>query len=106
MKQAEVIKIWEDRMTAFKASGQTVSVWCQAHQIVPHRLRYWLRKYSQKELLERESSPFVSLEIKEPSEPEIQSSLVVQVGPAFMEIKPGFDPLLLAHVVNALKALQ
>jgi hypothetical protein len=48
VKQVEVRQAWESRVVAYKASGQSATEWCAAHQLTTHQLWYWLRKFSNK----------------------------------------------------------
>ncbi len=41
----ELRKDWEARVAAFRASGQSGSAWCASHQVKPHQLWYWFRKW-------------------------------------------------------------
>ncbi len=45
MTKTELRKEWEARVAEFKASGQSTSAWCAAHDLKPRQLWYWLRKY-------------------------------------------------------------
>jgi transposase-like protein len=45
MSQAEVRREWEVRIAAYRSSGQSATDWCSAHQLQPHQLWYWIRKF-------------------------------------------------------------
>lgn len=107
MTKAEQIKLrkeWEARVTAFKASGQTRTVWCAAHDLKPHQLGYWLRKLEPKEPVVTPSPHWMSLEVSEQPD-EAGSSLLVKIGQTSIEVKPGFNPTLFSQVVRTLKTL-
>ena len=102
-KSAALRQLWEERIAHFRASSQSVTVWCDAHQLKTHQLRYWLRQLSQ------ESTPSTSLTphadwIAFPWDvtDDLAPPLLVHVGAAVIEVAPGFDPRLLAEVVRTL----
>jgi transposase-like protein len=103
MTKAERQQQWEARVAAYKASGQGTSAWCAAHDIKPHQLRYWLRKL---EPVKATATPskWLSVEVDEQSN-ESESSLLIRVGQATVEVKTGFNPALLSDVVRTLAAL-
>jgi hypothetical protein len=35
---------WTARIADYKASGLTMSAWCDAHHVTKEQLKYWLRK--------------------------------------------------------------
>jgi len=105
MTRAERRKIWEERVSSFKASGQTQVNWCDDQEINIHQLRYWIRKFQSEKLTEPSTQEWISVKVDnqmEESTSSRQSNIVVKVGEAEVEVKPGFDPLLLANVVKAL----
>ncbi|NLJ56313.1 MAG: IS66 family insertion sequence element accessory protein TnpB [Firmicutes bacterium] len=91
----ELRKQWADRVAAFKASGQSTTEWCAAHNVKPSQLRYWLRK----EKKAQAKTSWQPLELEDTDTP-----LVVKVGQVAVEVKPGFDPKLLQKVLKTLLA--
>jgi hypothetical protein len=94
---------WEKRIEAFKASGLHATAWCKLHELKPHQFNYYL--YKDKPL--KQSTPpvtqWLSVEIED-SEVNQMPSLLVKVGVATIEVKPGFDPALLCQLVRTLSA--
>ena len=46
MKRSEQRQIWQERVTAFRAAGDTnVAAWCRAHDLKEHQMRYWLGQF-------------------------------------------------------------
>jgi len=45
MTRAERQKEWENRITQYRDSGESVKEWCAANNVKADRLWYWLRKY-------------------------------------------------------------
>ena len=82
---------------------EPATAWCAAHDDKPHQLWYWVRKHkTQLDATLAKSTEWLSVEV---SGQEPGSALLVRVGQANIEIKPGFDPVLLADVVRTLATL-
>jgi len=106
MTKAELRKEWALRVAAFKASGQSASAWCVAHDLPPHQLWYWLRKHKSEDTPTVMPPQWLSVEVGELEHSSAQrSALIVRVGQATLEVKPGFNPTLLTDVVRILAAL-
>ncbi len=101
MTREEQSQLWDERIAAFHASGQSVSTWCAAHQINPQQLRYRLRKLDTQTI---STSQWLSVEVGDQPH-ETTNALLVRVGTAVIEVKPGFDPVLFTDVVRVLQAL-
>ncbi|MCL6481795.1 MAG: helix-turn-helix domain-containing protein [Firmicutes bacterium] len=102
MSRQELRELWEQRVAEFRASGQSVATWCAARGIPPHQLHYWLRKFSDDRPVERTSSVrWLSVQVDESPIPSTDT-VVLRVGNVEIEVKPGFDPLLLRQVVQVL----
>jgi len=105
MTKAERQKEWESRITAYRASGQSTKKWCAAHDLKPHQLWYWIRKDQLTDSPTVVSSRWLPVEFSD-SEPESHASpLLIRVGHATVEVKPGFDSSLLSDIVRTLAAL-
>jgi len=105
MTKAERQKKWENRITAYKASGRSTKEWCAAHDLKPHQLWYWLRKHQLADSQTGMSSRWLPVEFSDPEPENHTSSLLIKVGQATVEVKPGFDPTLLSEIVRTLAAL-
>lgn len=94
---------WEKRIDEYRASGQSVREWCAANGVKPGRLWYWLRRMKTEDA-EAKPARWLSVEVGSPFTAERQAGagLLVKVGKAGIEVKPGFDPELLTAVVRAL----
>lgn len=104
MKQAKVRQAWEARVAAYRASGQSAAVWCAAHQLTTRQLWYWLRKFSNTKPTVTPSSRWVTVTVdKEPEEKE--TALIIKVGSAEIEVKPGYNSTLLSSIVKTLQAI-
>ena len=105
MTRVELQREWEARVADFRASGQSTTEWCAAHDLKPGRLQYWLRKLNPIDTPITMSSQWMSVEIGD-MEPSVQGSRIcVRVGHAVVEVQPDFDPALLKDVVRTLVAI-
>lgn len=102
MTRAERREMWRERVAEFQASGKSVAAWCREHEFKEHQLRYWLRKFMPVESTQP-STRWLPIAVLE-SEQHVDSDgqLLVRVGGATIEIRPGFNPSLLADVVQVL----
>ena len=105
MTWIELRTMWHQRIEAFHESGMSVRVWCKAQGIKEHQARYWLRRFSPARRGAKEpATEWVSVSVW-PDEPASEDErVVVRIGRASIEVRPGFDPELLARVVKALSA--
>ena len=106
MTKAEHRKEWEARVAAFRASGQSTTGWCAAHDLKPHQLRSWLRR------LKPVDTPglmppaqWMSVDLSDLGHGAQRNGLRVRVGHAVIEVQPGFNPALLLDVVRTLAVL-
>lgn len=98
--------LWESRVAEFEASGQSVSTWCAAKDLKIHQLRYWLRKFKSEHRIEKKQKmQWISVEVGDLGADKPQEALPVHVGKAMIEVRPGFNPELLSHVVKTLSLL-
>ena len=93
---------WADKITEFRASGQSAAAWAKDQGIKCSQLYYWLRKDSQRPSQQAKPT-WLPLEL---SDGEAANPLVAKVGSVTLEISPGFDPRLLLDVVNTLLLIQ
>ncbi|WP_066640098.1 IS66 family insertion sequence element accessory protein TnpA [Desulfolucanica intricata] len=104
-EKAELRKEWEERVAAFKASGQSTTAWCAAHDLKPQQLRYWLRKLNPVDIPTVITPQWLSVEIGNSVPSGQANGLCIRIGHAVVEVQPGFDPALLKDVVRTLVAL-
>jgi len=102
MNENERNEQWRERIRAYRDSGQTMRAWCAAQEIPFNQLKYWLRKLSSSK---RKASATTWVTVTPASHPSPEaSSLVVRIGNASIDIRPGFDASLLTQVVRVLEA--
>lgn len=97
---------WEARVADFRASGKTAKAWCDEHQLKLHQLWYWVRKIESTRLSKSSGKALSPQWVRLPMEgPSSHDVLTLKVGNVALEVRPGFDPALLADVIKVLKAL-
>ena len=106
-EKAKLRELWQARIAEYRASGQSGKAWCAANQIKEHQFWYWIRKFSHHDSPRKSSPAFIPIEIQDSdnTNPSADNSLVVRIGQATIEVKPGFDSGLLRSVVQALTIL-
>lgn len=105
MTQSENREKWDSRVTAFKASSQSATEWCAAHDLKTHQLRYWIRKFNSADESTVKQTQWLSVEVGELKTSSHSKALPIRVGKATIEVSPGFDPTLLSDVVRTLAVL-
>jgi len=87
---------WPELINNFQESGLSAAAWCRENNLKPHQLYYRLDKANGKKQAEPK---WLALD-----EPEV-STIIINIGPATIEVNPGFDPALLAAVVRTLQSI-
>ena len=49
---SELRKEWEQRIAAYKESGQTQVKWCEANDISIHQFKYWMKRIKDHHVIE------------------------------------------------------
>ena len=65
MSRTKVSYIWEQRVTDFKASGQTTQNWCKSKNIRPATLRCWIREFKPNKTVTEKVTNWVSVNTTE-----------------------------------------
>ena len=96
---------WQEKVAEFRASGLSGAAWCAAEGIKPHMLYYWTKQFPQQTeapaLIQPQWLPVMLSDQR--TEKEV-NSLQVRIGPAVIDVRPGFDGKLLTDVVRVLMA--
>lgn len=101
MTRTEQQQQWENRIAKYRASGQSVKKWCTENNINPGQLWYWLRKLKTSDETQiNHAHQWLQVEVRDYT--LVDNALLVRVGDACIEVKPGFDPALLSQVVRTL----
>ncbi|WP_240421794.1 IS66 family insertion sequence element accessory protein TnpA [Paenibacillus periandrae] len=85
--------LWSERTIAYQASGQTMKAWCGEQNLTVHQLKYWLYKAHKQQNPAPAQTTFRAVTVT-PPEPE-SDPLWVQIGPARIGVRSGFQPNLL-----------
>ncbi len=101
-EREQLRKDWEVRMADFKASGQTAKEWCNANNIKRSKLHYWLRKFGSNEQSFK-SSQWLPVEVDDTH--SNSHIVVIKIGKAVVEVKPGYNRELLFDILRTLSAL-
>ncbi|MBT9169509.1 MAG: hypothetical protein DDT19_02869 [Syntrophomonadaceae bacterium] len=91
--------LWAARIVEFRASGQNAAAWCASNNFSTHQLRYWLKR--DQKVSSMKPLDWMSLNL---SKQGVCDALLVRVGGATVEVRPGFDQKLLGDVVKTLMA--
>ncbi|WP_199613819.1 IS66 family insertion sequence element accessory protein TnpA [Paenibacillus alkalitolerans] len=98
--QLERRKVWEARIAAFRGSGQKATHWCAVEQINRRQLYNWMRRLDNERPADHSAS-WLTVKVDERSSTPLQ----IKVGSAVIEVKPGYDAVLLADVVRTLQTV-
>lgn len=104
MKQTDLREQWEARIKDYRASGLTAEKWCAENEVTTRQLWYWLRKFRDSKESSVRPPQWVPVNVHQPQE-NTESLLLVKIGAAVIEIRPGYNPTLLSDVVRTLQAL-
>jgi hypothetical protein len=104
MTKTEYRNEWESRVVNFKSSGMGVTVWCKANNVNKERFKYWLYKNNKPTITPaaKTSKQWIAIETAPVALNKQESILIINIGQASIQIKPGFDAVLLGDVVKAL----
>ena len=104
MTKLERQKEWENRIAQYRDSGQSVKKWCADNNVKPAQLWYWLRKFKTNDEVHLfHSNQWLPVEVHDYT--PMDNALLVRVGEATIEVKPGFDPAMLSQVIRVLTTL-
>jgi hypothetical protein len=104
MKNNELSNVWESRITSFKSSGKSMTQWCTDHEVTLHQLKYWLYKKNKSVVASKpdKTKKWIAVEADTRSLTIREETLDVNVGKATIQVKQGFDPVLLRDVIRIL----
>ena len=93
---------WAGLIADYRSSGLSAKKWCAANHVDYDQLKYRLYPSS----VEPAAQPtrWLPVEISAPAPMVYDEALLIRVGEACIEVKPGFDPALLKDVVRVLSS--
>ena len=95
-------QLWEERVKAYLASGQTQKAWCLEQGLPVHQLQYWLKRFkAERVLVSSGSGRWVSL----PDSIRTGSGVSLRFGDVVLEVERGFDQDVLVDVIRSLMSL-
>jgi len=101
----ELRQQWSERIVEYKASGQNQTTWRKENNISLRQLSYWLKKEKSETGASEPSPQGMSLKLNQQEESPGNNALHIKVGPATIEVKPGFNQTLLLDVLKVLRVL-
>lgn len=96
----ELRQLWAGLVVEFRASGLGQAEWCRQNGYKVRHLQYWVHKLPAPDA--PASDPVDWLSVPVASGLDTEAPLVVRVGSARIDVRPGFAPDLLRSVVQAL----
>lgn len=101
---------WAERVRQWRASGETAAEFTRGEGYEPTTLRYWASvlkgrlKAQTKPPVRRARARVRMVRVRRVARPVDAETIAVEVGPARVEVRAGFDPVLLRAIVEAIGA--
>jgi len=105
MTRLERRNMWQQRVAEYCASGQSVAAWCRENDLPDHQMRYWLRRLRDGEDDQQGVHSWIEVGWSDTADSAVAaraSSVLIHVGKAAIEVRPGFDAAVLRDVVEVL----
>ena len=96
---------WRLRLADFDGSGLTQREWCAEKGVALHQFAYWRRQLKEADGGQPASGEWCQVSLLPVGTPQAVG-LTVRVGPAAIEVSPGFDPSLLQAIVQTLAEVR
>ncbi len=98
-------KMWETRISEYRASGQTARNWCNHNNISISALKYWITKSNRKSNNQETSSQPIFAKVSLSEEIQIPSaSVTIHFEAIRIEINNTCSPVLLSSLISLLKS--
>lgn len=105
MTKADLQKKWASIILAYRSSGQTQAAFCKSAGISTRQLSYWLKKEKSNKTNTTQSPRWIPVEVEHKTHASEDQSILIRIGSAEVEVKPGFDQKHLLNVLTVLRAL-
>ncbi len=104
MSPEERKQLWQQRIDAYKASGEsTLKTWCSQNQIGYQSMYQWMKRLnSESSVAAQPSTQWMAL-CPPSSHSDSDSSLHIHIGNVSIEIKENFNRTLLQEVLEILQ---
>lgn len=101
---AKQVEKWREAVGEQRGSGLSVSAFCRKRGLVAHQFRYWQEKFAKEQPSKETPVLRFARAVPKRSEPCGEASLTLEIGQARIQIRAGFDRVLLREAVRALGA--
>lgn len=107
MTVSERRQYWAEQIAAQKASGLNITEWCAEYKLNRRQFHFWVRNLEKLSAQEHKParSNWVEVSVENKGAVTVDSILVIRVGAATIELKPGFSPSVLADAVRILQTV-
>lgn len=104
MERSELKDAWRARIADYSQRAGSTREWCDANGVTLWQLRYWRKRLSEHS---EDSSPaggtaWSSVRVVPEQSAEGRHGVTVHLGPARIEVNPGFDQPTLAQALRAI----
>ena len=96
-------QLWKKRIKNYEESGLSGRKWCEQQGVLPSKFCYWKRKLGNQRKKTAVTENWASLVVED--SPKNETILTIRIGTIEIEVKPGYDALLLQDVVRTLMSL-
>lgn len=97
-KEAE----WSARVDAWRESGKSATAFCQGQDYAASKLYWWARKLKRNGRGPKRVQMALARVVRTSPLAAAAAPIVIQFGPARIEVSAGADPTALSHVLHAL----
>ena len=105
MADIELVELWRERLEGFDESGLSAAEWCDNKGITLDRFYHWRKRFRNDNNPAQQPQGWAVLQVAKPSaQPAGTSAITLRVGPAAIEVPPGFDTEHLRAILRALES--
>lgn len=105
MTKSMVRDLWIKRASEYNSSNMGASEWCRINNLKKSQLWYWLKKFRDEDIKIKTKTKWIEANVEAIKPSNYENTMVIKIGLASIEIKTGFDKLLLEDVVQMLYKL-
>ena len=95
---------WRRRFDEQRASGLSVVAWCREQGVEKNTFYGWRKRLSVSPAVSAPQFIAVAMDCPVESPTPVSASLTLRIGRVAVEVASGFDPALLADVLNILES--
>jgi hypothetical protein len=108
MNKGELPAYWEAQLKEFECSRKNLTAWCREQGLSIHQAKYWQRKLRRNDPASGQSPQWLTFELGGSGRADIRrqgATLCIKIGPAIIEVEPGYNAELLKDVIRTLGTL-